>query len=154
MECPFCKKELKNLLSWYGHRQGCKGQIEIPDNFHYVECPLKRLDNAKEIIKKEEFYVNGIGDFSKIKTDIINECMNCKYQAVIGDEFYYDWFPYWLCNYKNLDKDKFWRSPIKLEIKDENGLSLLSYIDNIDKNIRRLNWWEHYIKKPINLEIR
>jgi hypothetical protein len=123
--------------------------MKIPDDFRYVLCPMKRHNNAKELVKKGVYIIDGIGDDSKILTSI-DECLDCKYQSVIRAGVEYEWFPDWGCFYisqiRNYDSDK--------KDKMVNIIKFRSTGRKVTPYLAQVNIGGKQQKRPTNLMIR
>jgi len=131
--------------------KSCKVKIKIPEDYHYVECIKKRHKNAKKLCKNNKYIINGIGDFDKIKTSI-EECLNCRYQTVIKNEVeVHNWIPYWSCSYNCRHRQGFYDTGWEIAIRNNKGETILSYLDDIDKDITRLCCWENNVESCFKL---
>jgi len=143
MTCPFCGKDVKYFnRGWTSH--SCNETIDIHhEKYKFVLCPMKRFENARKLVKKGIFLINGIGDTKKILTDIYEECLNCEHQGMVEDDGYEcQSFPYWRCEFLFHTKGY---SHLNLILMNKGGHSILDYIDSIDKNIRLISGWENHV---------
>ena len=78
--CPYCGR----FFGTHGlsnHQRACEDKksksVRVPNVFNYVSCPMKRYDNAKKLVKKGIFMIDGIGDIKSILVDIRKDCIVC-----------------------------------------------------------------------------
>ncbi len=123
-------------------------KIKIPNTFRFVLCSMKRENNAKELVKKGMFYINGIGNTEDVLVNIDKECRSCKYQRQIDDERIIGKKHTWDCSYRFIRRTpkNGWYDRIEHLVRhNEEGKSIIDHIDKNYPNLRVLRDWHRKI---------